>query len=101
MSRLFARTLRRSIIGSGRRIEIVRVEGRRRGRLTFSALAQSMYCDESFLAQKARSRSSEEKLGIGRRLACLGTLILLSFSAVHITSRDDPYEIASYCEDDE
>jgi hypothetical protein len=74
---MLASTFSRSIMGSGSRIEIVRVEGLGFGRLTFSASLQSMYLEESFAAQNTRSLSSDEKLGIGRRVAGLGTAMLL------------------------
>jgi hypothetical protein len=62
-SRLFARSLRRSSIGLGRRSEIVCDEGLRLGGIMRFALPQSTKSVESCVDQNSRSASSLLNLG--------------------------------------
>ena len=74
--------LSRSI--SGRRSEIVLVEGFKFGIATRVAFAQSTYSLESFFYQKPRSSASVLNFGV----ALLGLLINFPLFTVHISGRD-------------
>ena len=79
---------------SGKRIETVLVDGLRREKVGFfSAALQSMYSDESWVAQNSRSSSSLLNAGIGFRLL----FIDLSFLPALVSSRNDAYFVVSDC----
>ncbi len=71
------------------RKEIVLVDGFSFGKTTASALPQSIYSVESCVAQNARSSSSLSKFGVSLNSGN----IFPRFSFVHITGRDNPYQI--------
>ena len=90
---MFASVLSAAIKDSGKRMEIVLVDGLRREKVGFlSALLQSIYSVESCVAQKSRSSSSLVNCGIG-----LGLLfIYLSFLFTLVSSRNNTYFVVSY-----
>src|SRR6266487_6252780 len=64
---------------SGKRMETVLVDGFRREKVGFfSDLLQSMYSDESWVAQNSRSSSSLLNCGIGLRLLFIYLSFLLA-----------------------
>src|SRR5260370_6597467 len=90
---LFARVLSAAIIDSGKRIETVLVDGFRREKVGFlSALLQSRYSAESWVAQNSRSSSSLLNCGIGLRLL----FIYLSFLLALVSSRNYAYFVVPY-----
>src|SRR6266511_682239 len=88
-SRSLARALSSSSSGTGRRIEIAAVDGRRSGKVGRTALLQSKYSAVSCFAQNRRSSSSFAKRGSDFRTALLALLIDPPLSSTHIPRRDD------------
>ena len=85
---MFARVLSAAIRDSGKRMETVLVDGFRREKVGFlSAVLQSIYSDESWVAQNSRSSSSLLNGGMGLRLL----FIYLSFPLALVSSRNDAY----------
>src|ERR1022692_355582 len=97
---LFASTFRSSSIATGRRREMDVVDGFRSGRVGCTALSQSKKSAVSCSAQKRRSSSSLEKVGMfflpfGARL-----LIDPPFSPTHVSRRNDADQCSTQSKND-
>src|SRR5207245_8990575 len=99
-SRSLARALSSSSSGTGRRMEMAAVDGRRSGRAGRTARLQSKWSAVSCFAQKRRSWSSFAKRGGGFRAARLALLMDPPFASSHGSGRDDPDQRFPDREDD-
>ncbi len=99
---MFANVLRAAIRDSGKRMEIVLVDGFRCEKVGFfSALFQSRYSEESWVAQNSSSSSSLLNCGIGLRLLFIYFSFLLSLwfqTYEHDTEPEDPDGKKKDCE---